>query len=67
MDELFGRQMPHSAEAEQAVLGALLIYGTAGASDAGDISFLRTVIQSVIGMLMFVSGAWLGGLMRWMW
>ena len=25
MDELFGRQMPHSAEAEQAVLGALLI------------------------------------------
>lgn len=49
------------------VLGALLIYGTAGASDAGDISFARTVIQSGIGTLMFVSGAWLGGLMRWLW
>lgn len=47
------------------VLGALLVYGTAGASDAGDISFARTVIQSVIGMLMFTSGAWLGGMMQW--
>ena len=44
-------------------LGFLVLYGTAGASDYGDIGFGQTVAQSVIGILMFALGGYFGGLM----
>ncbi len=45
-----------------AVLGFLLIYGTANASDAGQIEIPQIILQSAIGMVMFAGGAYLGGM-----
>ncbi len=47
------------------LLGFLLIYGTAGASDWGDISLGRALVQNIIGLAAFASGAWFGGLIQW--
>lgn len=47
------------------LLGFLLIYGTAGASDWGDISVGRALAQSIIGLAAFACGAWFGGLIQW--
>ncbi len=47
------------------LLGLLLIYGTAGASDWGDISLGRALVQSVIGLAAFAVGAWFGGMIQW--
>ena len=44
--------------------GFVLLYGTAGASDCGQIGFGQTLVQSGIGLLMFGVGAYLGGLMH---
>lgn len=44
------------------LLGFLLIYGTAGAADCGQIDIPQMIIQSVIGLVMLGGGAWLGGL-----
>ena len=46
-----------------AILGFLLIYGTAGASDCGQIDIPQIVAQSCVGLVMMVGGAWLGGLL----
>lgn len=45
-----------------AVLGFMLVYGTAGASDAGQIEIPQIIFQSVIGLVMFGGGAYLGGM-----
>lgn len=47
------------------VLGFFFLYGTAYASDCGDISFGRLLIQSVIGLTAFAGGAWFGGMLVW--
>lgn len=47
------------------LLGLLLIYGTAGASDWGDISLGRALVQSIIGLAAFAAGAWFGGMIQW--
>jgi len=46
-----------------ALLGFLLIIGTAGASDCGQIDIPQIALQSGIGLLMMVCGCWLGGLL----
>lgn len=46
------------------VLGFLLMLGTAGASDFNEISFCRALIQSVISLVMFAGGAFMGGFMQ---
>ena len=45
-----------------AVLGFMLVCGTAGASDAGQIEIPQIILQSVIGLVMFACGAYLGGM-----
>ena len=44
-----------------AILGFLIMLGTAGASDVGYISIGRIVVQTGVGMMMFIGGAYLGG------
>ena len=46
------------------VLGFLLMLGTAGASDLDAISLKQIIIQISIGLLMWVGGAWKGGLFK---
>ncbi len=46
------------------VLGFLLMLGTAGASDLGVIPLKQIIIQTSIGLLMWVGGAWKGGLLK---
>ena len=45
------------------ILGFVLLFGTAGASDCDQIGIRQLVVQSCIGLLMFIGGAWLGGMM----
>lgn len=44
------------------ILSFALLLGTAGASDCGQIGMRQVVAQVCIGLLMFVGGAWIGGL-----
>ncbi len=46
-----------------ALLGFLLIIGTAGASDCDQIEFPQMMVQSFVGLLMMACGSWLGGLL----
>ena len=46
------------------VLGFLLMLGTAGASDLNAIPLKQIIIQTSIGLLMWVGGAWKGGLLK---
>ena len=46
------------------VLGFLLMLGTAGASDLDAIPLKQIIIQISIGLLMWVGGAWKGGLFK---
>ena len=46
------------------VLGFLLMLGTAGASDLNAIPLKQIIIQTSIGLLMWVGGAWKGGLFK---
>ena len=46
------------------VLGFLLMLGTAGASDLNEIPLKQIIIQISIGLLMWVGGAWKGGLFK---
>ena len=46
------------------VLGFLLMLGTAGASDLNAIPLKQIIIQISIGLLMWVGGAWKGGLFK---
>lgn len=46
------------------VLGFLLMLGTAGASDLNAIPLKQIIIQISIGLLMWVGGAWKGGLLK---
>ena len=46
------------------VLGFLLMLGTAGASDLNTIPLKQIIIQISIGLLMWVGGAWKGGLFK---
>ena len=46
------------------VLGFLLMLGTAGASDLNAIPLKQINIQISIGLLMWVGGAWKGGLFK---
>lgn len=46
------------------VLGFLLMLGTAGASDLNEIPLKQIIIQTSIGLLMWVGGAWKGGLFK---
>ena len=46
------------------VLGFLLLLGTAGASDLNAIPLKQIIIQISIGLLMWVGGAWKGGLFK---
>lgn len=46
------------------VLGFLLMLGTAGASDLNVIPLKQIIIQISIGLLMWVGGAWKGGLFK---
>lgn len=46
------------------VLGFLLVLGTAGASDLNAIPLKQIIIQTSIGLLMWVGGAWKGGLFK---
>ena len=46
------------------VLGFLLMLGTAGASDLDVIPLKQIIIQTSIGLLMWVGGAWKGGLFK---
>ena len=46
------------------VLGFLLMLGTAGASDLNVIPLKQIIIQTSIGLLMWVGGAWKGGLFK---
>ena len=46
------------------VLGFLLMLGTAGASDLDAIPLKQIIIQTSIGLLMWVGGAWKGGLLK---
>ena len=46
------------------VLGFLLMLGTAGASDLDAIPLKQIIIQTSIGLLMWVGGAWKGGLFK---
>ncbi len=45
------------------ILGFVLLLGTAGASDCGQIGMRQIMLQGCIGLLVFTGGAWLGGLM----
>lgn len=47
------------------VLGFLLMLGTAGASDLNAIPLKQIIIQISIGLLMWVGGAWKGGLFKY--
>lgn len=44
--------------------GFMLMLGTAGASDLNAIPLSQIIIQSLIGLLMWVGGAWKGGLFK---
>ncbi len=44
------------------VLGFLLILGTFGAADLGQISLCQMIAQSVLGLALFVGGGILGGI-----
>ena len=46
------------------VLGFLLMLGTAGASDLDAIPLKQIIIQTSIGLLMWIGGAWKGGLFK---
>ena len=46
------------------VLGFLLMLGTAGASDLNAIPLKQIIVQISIGLLMWVGGAWKGGLFK---
>ena len=43
-----------------AVVGILIMFGTAGASDCGDICFMETVAQITIGLIFTIIGIILG-------
>lgn len=45
------------------ILGFVMMLGTAGASDAEQIGLMQSIVQGGAGLMMFVGGAWLGGLM----
>ena len=47
-----------------AVIGVILLVGTGGAGDAGNISAAQIVWQLVAGLVMLGGGATLGGLFR---
>jgi formate hydrogenlyase subunit 3/multisubunit Na+/H+ antiporter MnhD subunit len=44
-----------------AVVGFLIIFGTAGADDLGRISSEQSLLQSAIGLVLFVVGALVAG------
>ena len=44
-----------------AILGFLLMLGTAGASDLGAISLTRLVVQELIGLILFAVGLYRKG------
>ena len=44
--------------------GFMLMLGTAGASDLNAIPLKQIIIQTSIGLLMWVGGAWKGGLFK---
>lgn len=39
----------------QITIGALILFGTAGASSTGDISVVQTIIQGAVGILLMAS------------
>ena len=49
-----------------AILGFLLMLGTAGASDLGAISLTRLIVQELIGLILFTAGLYRKGVFyRW--
>lgn len=44
-----------------AILGFLLMLGTAGASDLGAISLTRLIVQELIGLILFTAGLYRKG------
>ena len=47
-----------------AIIGFLLMYGTAGASDLDAISFSQVIWQMIIGMALCFGGLYKGGYLR---
>ena len=43
-----------------AVVGLLIMFGTAGSSDCREIGFMETVLQITIGLILTISGVAIG-------
>lgn len=43
-----------------AIVGFFMFIGTAGAGETGEIGLNQFFIQTIISMIMFIGGVWLG-------
>lgn len=59
-----GKRVIRAAARVVCGLGLLVVFATAGASDAGDLTIRQIVTRGLVGLVMFAGGGYFGGLME---